>query len=104
MYRYRLGNRNVLETRNDQDEATVIIRNVHSGKSIEIPAFRWASFLLLQADIEEAVGKKKEKNRWIIFVISEEAGMSPFHRVSDTSTFDNSVATNRPKSNQQLKV
>ena len=58
---YRLGNRYVLETRNDQDEAAVIIRNVNSDTSIEIPAFRWASFLLLRTDIEEAVGKLLEK-------------------------------------------
>ena len=58
---YRLRNRYVLNTRNDQDEAAVVIRNVNSGKFIEIPAFRWASFLLLQADIEQAVGKLLEK-------------------------------------------
>ena len=51
---YRLGNRYVLETRNDQDEAAVVIRNVNSDTSIEIPAFRWASFLLqLRMDIED---------------------------------------------------
>ena len=54
---YRLGKRYILETRNSQDEAAVIIRNVNSGNFIEIPAVRWATFLMLQADIDEALGK-----------------------------------------------
>ena len=101
---YRLGNRYVLETRNDQDEAAVVIRNVNYGISIEIPAFRWASFLLLRTDIEEAVGKLLEKNLWLIVCISAQAGMSPCQRVLDASTFVNSVATNALKFNRRIMV
>jgi hypothetical protein len=59
--KYRLGKRYILETRNDQDESAVVIRNTISGNFIEIPADRWASLLLLLSDIEEAVGKLLDK-------------------------------------------
>ena len=58
---YRLSERYALETRKEQDETIVVILNVNSGKFIEIPAVRWASFLLLQADIDEAVKQLLEK-------------------------------------------
>lgn len=59
--KYHLGKRYILETRNDQDESAVVIRNTISGNFIEIPAVRWASLLLLLTDIEEAVGKLLDK-------------------------------------------
>lgn len=58
---YRLSDRCILETRRQQNELIIVILNVNSGKFIEIPANRWASFLLLQADIDEAVKQLQEK-------------------------------------------
>jgi hypothetical protein len=58
---YTLSDRCVLETRNEQDESFVVIRNTVTGKFVEIPAVRWASFLLLQADIDESVKQLLEK-------------------------------------------
>jgi len=58
---YRLSERYALETRKEQDETIVIILNNNTGKFIEIPAVRWASFLLMQADIDEAVKQLLEK-------------------------------------------
>jgi hypothetical protein len=58
---YRLSERYGLETRKEQNETIVVILNVNSGKFIEIPAVRWASFLLLQADIDDAVKLLLEK-------------------------------------------
>ena len=58
---YQLGGRSVLETRNEKDETVVIIRNTFSGNYIEFPIYRWASFLLLLADIEDAVKDLLEK-------------------------------------------
>ena len=58
---YRLSDRCILETRRHQNELIIVILNVNSEKFIEIPANRWASFLLLQADIDEAVKQLQEK-------------------------------------------
>jgi hypothetical protein len=52
-----LRKRYILQTRNEHDESTIVIRNIFSGNFIEIPPVRWATFLLLVTDIEEAVGK-----------------------------------------------
>lgn len=62
---YRLSERHALETRKEQDETIVVILNVNTGNYIEIPAVRWASFLLLQADIDEAIKKLKEKKDYV---------------------------------------
>ena len=58
---YRLSDRCVLETRNEKDDTVIIIRNTVSGNFIEIPIVRWASFLLLQAEIDDAVKELLEK-------------------------------------------
>jgi hypothetical protein len=58
---YRLSDRCVLETRNEKGEVAIVIRNTVSGNFIEIPIVRWASFLLLQADIDDAVKLLLEK-------------------------------------------
>jgi len=58
---YRLSDRYVLETRKEQGETVVVILNNNTGKFIEIPDVRWASFLLMQADIDEAVNQLLEK-------------------------------------------
>jgi Transcriptional Coactivator p15 (PC4) len=58
---YRLSERYALETRKEQDETVVVILNNNTGKFIEIPAVRWASFLLMQVDIDEAVNQLLEK-------------------------------------------
>ncbi len=58
---YRLSERYVLETRKEQNETVVVILNNNTGKFIEIPAVRWASFVLMQADIDEAVNQLLEK-------------------------------------------
>lgn len=58
---YRLSDRCVLETRNEKEEIVIVIRNTISGKFIEIPIVRWASFLLLHADIDDAVKLLLEK-------------------------------------------
>jgi len=58
---YRLSERYVLETRKEQGETVVVILNNNTGKFIEIPAVRWASFVLMQADIDEAVNQLLEK-------------------------------------------
>ena len=58
---YRLSERYVLETRKEQNETVVLILNNNTGKFIEIPAVHWASFLLMQADIDEAVKQLLEK-------------------------------------------
>ena len=58
---YRLSDRCVLETRRQQNELIIVILNANSGKFIEIPATCWASFLLLQGDIVEAVKQLQER-------------------------------------------
>ena len=58
---YRLSERYVLETRKEQGGTIVVILNNNTGKFIEIPAVRWASFVLMQADIDEAVNQLLEK-------------------------------------------
>ena len=58
---YVLSDRCVLETRDEKDEVVVVIRNTITGKFVEIPAIRWAAFLLMQADIDESVKQLQEK-------------------------------------------
>ena len=58
---YRLSERYVLEISREQDETVVLILNNNTGKFIEIPAGRWASFVLMQDDIDEAVKQLLEK-------------------------------------------
>ena len=58
---YVLSDRCVVETKNEEDETIVVIRNTITGKFVEIPAVRWASFLLMQADIDESVKQIQEK-------------------------------------------
>ena len=58
----------MLETRKGQDETVVLILNNNTGKFIEIPAGRWASFLLMQADIDEAVKQLLEKKTKLLML------------------------------------
>jgi len=58
---YVLSDRCVLETRSEESETVVVIRNTITEKFVEIPAVRWASFLLMQADIDESVKQIQEK-------------------------------------------
>jgi len=62
---YRLSDTRVIETRYEEDEIIVVIRDIVSGKFIEIPANRWASFLLLQGDIDDAVKILQEKKDYV---------------------------------------
>lgn len=62
---YNLSDTRVIETRNEQDEVFVVIRDTVSGKFIEIPANRWASLLLLLVDIDNAVNQLKEKKDYV---------------------------------------
>jgi Transcriptional Coactivator p15 (PC4) len=61
MNMYRLSDRCILEVRRQQNELIIVILNTNSGKFIEVPANRWASFLLLQVDIEEALKQLQER-------------------------------------------
>jgi len=58
---YRLSDRCVLEIKSENNETVVLIRNTFTEKFIEIPAIRWASFLLMQADIDDSVNQLLEK-------------------------------------------
>ena len=62
---YKLSDTRVLETRNERDEAVIVIKDTASGNFIEIPAVRWASFLLLQADIDDAVKQLRERKDYV---------------------------------------
>ena len=65
---YNLSDTRVIETRNEQDEVFVVIRDTVSGKFIEIPANRWASLLLLLVDIDNAVNQLKEKKDYVKYI------------------------------------
>jgi hypothetical protein len=62
---YKLSDTCVIETRNEQDEVVVIIRDIVSGNFVEIPPTRWASFLLLQNNIDSAIKQLREKKDYV---------------------------------------
>jgi hypothetical protein len=65
---YNLSDTRIIETKNEQDEVFVVIRDTVSGKFIEIPTNRWASFLLLLVDIDNAVNQLKEKKDYVKYI------------------------------------
>jgi Transcriptional Coactivator p15 (PC4) len=62
---YNLSNTRVIETRNEQDEIFVVIRDTTSGKFIEIPKNRWAALQLILVDIDNAINQLKEKKDYV---------------------------------------
>jgi len=62
---YKLSDTCIIETRNERDEVVVIIRDIVSDSFIEIPPTRWASFLLLLVDINNAINQLKEKKEYV---------------------------------------
>ena len=62
---YKLSDACVIETRNEQDKVVVIIRDIVSNSFVEIPPTRWASFLLLQDNIEGAIKRLREKKDYV---------------------------------------
>jgi len=62
---YNLSDTRVIETRNEQDEIFVVIRDTVSDKFIEIPKNRWAALQLILVDIDNAVNQLKEKKDYV---------------------------------------
>ena len=62
---YKLSDTRVLETRNESGDTVVVIRDTANGKFIEIPSVRWASFLLMQNDIDNAVKRLVAKEDYV---------------------------------------
>lgn len=58
---YKLSDSRVLETKNNGSGTIVVIRDITNGKSVEIPAGRWTSFILHTTEIDEAVKQLREK-------------------------------------------
>ena len=59
--KYKLSDNRILETQCNGTDTIVVIRDLINGKSTEILAKRWSSFLLHDNDIMKAVKQLKEK-------------------------------------------
>jgi len=64
---YTLSERRAIETVEVNGEVAVVISDLNSDNFIEIPAARWASFLLLQGDINETIKQLKNKHYFKYF-------------------------------------
>lgn len=58
---YNLSDTRAIETRDENGEVVVVIKDLTNGNFVEIPPARWASFLLLQGDIDDAVKQLQDK-------------------------------------------
>ena len=62
---YQLGDRRSLSIKSEEDKLSVVLKD--DLKSIELPAKRWATFVLLFNSIEEAVQKLRDNTDYIKF-------------------------------------